>query len=62
MGEVEIDVGWISFAGDRHCLDSVRGREWRDGEGFLLVCLVIAESDGKKRGDLWGERGYTWVW
>ena len=42
LGEVEIGVGWISFAGDRRCLDSVRGREWRDGEGFLLVCLVIA--------------------
>ena len=42
LGEVEIGVGWISFAGDRRCLDSVRGREWRDGEWFLLVCLVIA--------------------
>ena len=37
------------------CLDSVRGREWRGGEGFVPCVWVLKESDGRKEEK--GEKG-----
>ena len=77
LGEVEISVGWISFARDQRCLDSMRWRsalfglgERKRTEGRRGVCTVCLGIEGewwkkrrkRRKGDLWGERGYTWVW
>ena len=73
LGEVEIRAGWISFAGDRRCLYSVRWRSALFGlsERKRMVgaerkrepCVwVLRESDEKKKKKK-GEKGmYTRVW
>ena len=58
---VEISAWWISFVGDQRCLDSVRGKEWRGKDGFVLVCLGIGGEWWKKKGEkgIYGEREDT---
>ena len=75
LGEVEIRAGWISFAGDRHCLYSMRCRSALFGlsERKRMVgaerkrepCVwILWKSDGpKKKEEEEGEKGmYTRVW
>ena len=60
---VEIDTGWISFAGDRRCLYSMKWRlvlfglgerKRTEGERKREPCVwVLGKSDGKKKRDVY---------
>ena len=52
---LEIGVVWTRRGGDQRSLDSVRGREWRGGEGFVPCVWVLKESNGRKEEK--GEKG-----
>ena len=56
MGEVEISAGWISFTGDRCCLDSVRGRENRVSGYWGRVMKKKKKKKNEKRGFMGRER------
>ena len=54
---LEISAIWTRWGGDRRCLDSVRGREWRGREGFVRCVWVLGEKKKeKKKGFMGRER------